>query len=198
VIAIVDYGAGNLRSVKKALDFLGMESCVTRDPEVVRRASKVVLPGVGHFAATSKLTDWGLRDAVQQAISEGTPFLGICVGMQWLFAGSEEAPATPGLGIFPGNCRRFRGNMKVPHVGWNSVNVVRDSRLFEGVEPGQFVYYTHSYHAPVEENTVGITEYDAPFAAAVEKDNIFGVQFHPEKSAALGLRLLKNFGDLKC
>lgn len=198
MIAIVDYGAGNLRSVKKALDYLGLESLVTRDPEVVRQARKIVLPGVGHFAATAQLTQWGLRGAIQGAIANGTPFLGICVGMQWLYAGSEEAPDTQGLGIFAGSCSRFLGCVKVPHVGWNSVVAVQPSRLLEGTGTEAFVYYTHSFRAPVCEGVVGVTEYETTFAAAVEKGNVFGVQFHPEKSAEAGLRILKNFGDLKC
>lgn len=198
MIAIVDYGAGNLRSVKRALDHLELESQVTRDPESVLSARKIVLPGVGHFASTSRLTETGLRTAIDTSIRRGTPFLGICVGMQWLFEGSTEAPGTTGLGIFSGCCTRFQGEMKVPHVGWNSIEISGESRLLAGVDSGAFVYYTHSYRAPVSEGTIAVTEYGVPFAAAVERDNVFGVQFHPEKSAEAGLRILKNFGDLKC
>jgi glutamine amidotransferase len=198
VIAIVDYGAGNLRSVKKAFDHLGFESEITRDPEFVRNAQKVILPGVGHFAATARLTTSGLRDAISDIIRQGTPFLGICVGMQWLFSGSSEAPDVPGLGAFPGACARFSSGIKVPHVGWNSLSKACESRLLRGVANDAFVYFTHSYRAPVGEGTVATTEYDAPFASVVERENVFGVQFHPEKSGDEGLRMLKNFGDLEC
>lgn len=198
MIAIVDYGAGNLRSVKKALDYLGFESEITRDPELVRSARKVILPGVGHFAATARLTTSGLRDAFCDIIRQGTPFLGICVGMQWLYAGSEESPDTPGLGVFPGSCVRFPSGIKVPHVGWNSLQRSGESRLLNGITSSAFVYFTHSYRAPITEGTVAVTEYDSPFASVVERDNVFGVQFHPEKSAEEGLKMLRNFGDLKC
>jgi imidazole glycerol-phosphate synthase subunit HisH len=198
VIAIVDYGAGNLRSVKKALDHLEFESQITRDPEVVRSARKVILPGVGHFAATARLTTSGLRDAISDIVRQGTPFLGICVGMQWLFSGSTEAPDVPGLGVFPGACSRFPTGIKVPHVGWNSLRLNGASRLLEGIDDDAFVYFTHSFRAPVCDGAVAITDYEAPFASAVERDNVFGVQFHPEKSAGAGLKMLKNFGDLKC
>lgn len=198
MIAIVDYGAGNLRSVKKALDHLGFQSEITRDPEIVRKARKVILPGVGHFAATARLTTSGLRDAIADIVKQGTPFLGICVGMQWLFCGSSEAPDTAGLGIFQGACARFPSGIKVPHVGWNSLSKVGESRLLKDVANDAFMYFTHSYRAPVGEGTVATTEYEAPFASVVERDNVFGVQFHPEKSGDEGLKMLKNFGDLKC
>lgn len=198
MIAIVDYGAGNLRSVKKALDHLGLESEITRDPEIVRKARKVILPGVGHFAATARLTTSGLRDAIADAIRQGAPFLGICVGMQWLFAGSEEAPDTLGLALFPGTCARFPSGIKVPHVGWNSLRATGESRLLQRTGKDAFVYFTHSYRAPIGEGTVSVTEYESPFASAVERENVFGVQFHPEKSGDEGLKMLKNFGDLKC
>jgi len=198
VIAIVDYGAGNIRSVKRALDHLGLESQVTRDPEFVRSADKVLLPGVGHFAATAQLASSGLRDAICETVQQGKPFLGVCVGMQWLFSGSEEAPGTPGAALLPGVCERFPSTIKVPHVGWNSIDVVGRSRLLEGIERGAFVYYTHSYRVPICTDTVAVTEYDGAFAAVVERENVFGVQFHPEKSGEAGLRMLRNFGDTKC
>jgi len=198
VISIVNYQASNLRSVKKALDFLGYESAITMDPDVVRRADKVLLPGVGHFAATEQMTRTGLRDAISEIIRRGTPFLGICVGLQWMFAGSEEAAQVRGLGLFPGECRRFPAGAKVPHVGWNSLEITASSRLLAGVQPGAFVYYTHSYRAPVCPCTVATTEYEGPFTATVERENVFGVQFHPEKSGETGLKILTNFGDLKC
>jgi glutamine amidotransferase len=198
VIAIVDYRAGNLASVKKALDHLREPSCITGDPAVVARAEKVILPGVGHFAATSVLEVSGLKDAIRQAIARGVPFLGICVGMQWMFEGSDEAPQAAGLGLFPGMCARFPFTVKSPHVGWNSLDERRESRLLRGVPAAGFVYYTHSYRAPIVDGTVAQTEYGGAFAAVVERDNIFGVQFHPEKSAAIGLALLRNFCEAAC
>lgn len=198
MIAIVDYGAGNLRSVKKAMDHLGLKSQITGDPEIVRKADKVVLPGVGHFAATARLTTSGLRDAITDIIQQGAPFLGICVGMQWLYAGSDEAPEVPGLGYFSGSCSRFPTGIKVPHVGWNSLDVTGPSRLLAGLGDNPFVYFTHSFRAPVCEGVVARTEYEGSFASVVERENVFGVQFHPEKSAEAGLKMLKNFGDSKC
>jgi glutamine amidotransferase len=158
----------------------------------------VVLPGVGHFAATARLEQTGLRDAIREAVTRGVPFLGICVGMQWIFASSEEAPQTPGLALFPGACRRFPAGAKVPHVGWNSLEMVAPSRLLAAVQSGAFVYFTHSYRAPVGEGTVATTEYEGKFSAAVERENVFGVQFHPEKSGETGLKILQAFGAMKC
>ncbi len=198
MIAIVDYGAGNLSSVKKAFDFLGFAAEITSATDVVRAADKIVLPGVGHFAATERLRISGLRDAIAESIDRGSPFLGICVGMQWLFSGSTEAPQTPGLGLLAGNCERFPAGIKVPHVGWNSLRRLRESRLLRDIEPDSFVYFTHSFRAPVCDSTSAVAEYGAPFAAAVERENVFGVQFHPEKSGATGLQLLRNFGALPC
>jgi glutamine amidotransferase len=193
VIAVVDYKAGNLTSVVKALRVLEVEATVTADPEIVVRADKIILPGVGHFAATRVLSQTGLTDAVRMRIAEGIPFLGICVGLQWLFSGSTEAPDVPGLGAFAEGCERFKTDAKVPHVGWNSISVRAASRLMAGVEDGAFVYYTHSYRAPVVKDTVAVTEYGERFSGAVERDNVMGVQFHPEKSGAPGMRVLSNF-----
>jgi imidazole glycerol-phosphate synthase subunit HisH len=198
VIAVVDYRAGNLASVNKALDHLGHESCITGDPEIVSRADRIILPGVGHFAATSVLEQSGLKDAVAKAINRGVPFLGICVGMQWMFEGSEEAPSIAGLGLFRGICARFPAGVKSPHVGWNQLELRAASRLLRDVPPDAFVYYTHSYRAPVSEIVVAQTQYGDAFAAVVERDNIFGVQFHPEKSAVAGLLLLRNFCEAPC
>lgn len=198
MIAVIDYKAGNLTSVMKALDALGAEATVTADPEVVRRARKVILPGVGHFQATKLLEDSGLSAAVDEAIGHGIPFLGICVGLQWLFEGSTEAPGVAGLGVFAGECERFAPGVKVPHVGWNQVRVQPESLLMHGVEDGAFVYYTHSYRAPVVNGTVAVTDYGAPFSGAVERGNVMGVQFHPEKSGATGMRVLRNFVELAC
>ena len=198
MISIVNYQASNLRSVKKALDFLGYESEVTMDPAAVQRADSILLPGVGHFAATARLESSGLRQAIAEAIRRGTPFLGICVGLQWIFAASEEAPQTEGMALFPGTCRRFPAGAKVPHVGWNSLEIDKPSRLLAGVPSGAFVYFTHSYRAPLCDHTIAVTEYEGPFTAAVERENVFGVQFHPEKSGDTGLQILKNFGAIKC
>ena len=193
MIAIVDYGAGNLVSVKKALDWLEQDCAITSEPADVRRASKIILPGVGHFAATSSLAQSGLQAAIADSIERKIPFLGICVGMQWMFAGSEESPETRGLGLFPGTCARFPHNVKSPHVGWNQLETASASCLFRGLPQSPFVYFTHSYYAPVNGTTVACCDYAGKFSAAVEKDLLFGVQFHPEKSGETGLRLLANF-----
>ena len=197
MIAIVDYGAGNLTSVKKALDRLGARSVVTSDPAVVHTAEKIVVPGVGHFDATRKLTDSGLREAVLDAIARGVPFLGICVGMQWLFESSEEAPRTAGLGLFQGVCERFPAEVKSPHVGWNQLHVKGKSVLMDGVPQDSFVYFTHSYRSPIVPETTGATEYGGLFSSAVARGNLFGVQFHPEKSSDVGLRILGNFCGIR-
>jgi imidazole glycerol-phosphate synthase subunit HisH len=196
MIAIVDYGAGNLVSVKKALDWLGAESAITSDPGQVTNASKIILPGVGHFASTVALGRLGLQDAIANAIGRGIPFLGICVGMQWMFERSQESPKTPGLGVLEGECERFPANVKSPHVGWNQLEVRSPSRLLRGVPSSSFVYFTHSYRAPVSDTTTACCEYGGRFSAAVERDHLFGVQFHPEKSGEIGLTLLGNFCEL--
>ena len=202
MIAVIDYKAGNLTSVVKALKYLGAETSVTQDPEVVRSATKVVLPGVGHFQATQLLTELGLTEAVRESVAKGAWFLGICVGLQWLFEGSTEAPGVAGLGHFAGMCERFPAvfegaELKSPHVGWNSLERVReDSRLLRGVAEGGFVYYTHSWRAPVVQATASVTEYGGAFTGAVERENVMGVQFHPEKSSAVGLQVLENFVKL--
>jgi imidazole glycerol-phosphate synthase subunit HisH len=199
VIAVVDYKAGNLTSVMKALSAVGANAVATEDPETVRRAEKIILPGVGHFAATEFLDQRGLKQAIAEQTAAGTPFLGICVGLQWLFAGSTEAPNHAGLGAFTATCERFTEGKKVPHVGWNSLEVKENSRLMAGVPTGTFVYFTHSYRAPVINRTVAVTHYSGEaFTAAAEEKNIMGVQFHPEKSGAAGLRILSNFVELPC
>ena len=192
MIAIVDYGAGNISSVKKALESLGAEANVTADPEVIAAATKLVVPVVGHFSRCTCLNQQ-LRRPVLEAIAAGKPFLGICVGMQWLFQGSTESPETPGAGLFAGECSRFPDRVKSPHVGWNQVELRGGSRLLRGIENRSFFYYTHSYRAPVVEQTAALTEYGGEFSAAVERDNVYGVQFHPEKSGPAGLRILENF-----
>jgi glutamine amidotransferase len=194
-VTVIDYKAGNLTSVLKALRYLGAEAEVTDgDLKLVETAERIVLPGVGHFAATERLDATGLTPAIRSAVVRGVPFLGICVGMQWLYAGSSEAPEQPGLGHFAESCAHFpESNEKVPHVGWNSLEVRKGSRLLAGVEPGEFVYFTHSFKAPVTADTAAVTQYIEPFAAAVERGNVMGVQFHPEKSGATGLKILSNF-----
>jgi imidazole glycerol-phosphate synthase subunit HisH len=195
-IALVDYGAGNLNSVKKAFDYLGANVVVTSEPENIAAADKIVLPGVGHFSALGALVNMGLREAVLRAARARKPLLGICLGMQWLFEGSDEAPELAGAGIFSGRCRSFPPSVKSPHVGWNSLTVREGSRLLRGVAPESFVYFTHSFQAPVIAATAASTEYGALFSAVVEQENIFGVQFHPEKSWNVGLLMLKNFCEL--
>lgn len=196
MISIVDYGAGNLTSVKKALDWLGQECSITSDPAQVRKSRRIILPGVGHFAATISLARSGLQDAIGFAVSRGVPFLGICVGMQWMFEGSAESADTQGAGFFPGACEHFPGSVKSPHVGWNRIAIGSSSRLFRGVPTGAFVYFTHSFRAPVIEITAACCDYGGQFSAAVERDHLFGVQFHPEKSGEVGLQVLRTFCDL--
>ncbi len=203
MIAVIDYKAGNLTSVVKALKYLdARDIVVTQDPAVVRDAAKVILPGVGHFQSTQLLTDLGLTDSIRNSIASGAWFLGICVGLQWLFAGSTEAPDTAGLGHFPGLCEHFPAEyealpIKSPHVGWNSLEDLRpDSSLLSGIAPGEFVYYTHSWRAPLVPATAATTSYGGAFTAVVEQANVMGAQFHPEKSGAAGLKLLQNFIQL--
>lgn len=194
MIAIVDYKAGNLTSVKKAFDHLGAETKITSTPEEVSTADKIVLPGVGHFAATKNLDDSGLRDVILEKIEYAVPFLGICVGMQWMLASSEEAPDVAGLALWPGECSRFPSGVKSPHVGWNSLRIKNNaSRLLTGIPPDSYVYFTHSYRVPLLAATAAECEYGGGFSAAVEHENMFGVQFHPEKSGTVGLKILENF-----
>ncbi|HTT60235.1 MAG TPA: imidazole glycerol phosphate synthase subunit HisH [Bryobacteraceae bacterium] len=193
MIAIVDYRAGNLVSVKKAVDHLGFPCAITSDPDVVERAEKVIVPGVGHFAATSALDQSGLRAAITSAIGRQIPFFGICVGMQWMFDSSEEAPGVRGLAVFAGQCSHFPPEVKSPHVGWNQLEIKDGSRLLRGVPSDAFVYFTHSYRAPLVADTVACCDYGGAFSAAVERDHLFGVQFHPEKSGDAGLAMLENF-----
>ena len=195
-IALVDYGAGNLTSVRKAFAHLGAEIYTPDSPADLSSATAVVVPGVGHFSATRSLTpDW--CDAVREALSAGMPLLGICVGMQWLYEGSTEAPECPGLGVIEGRCTRLTGGrdqLKVPHVGWNTLDLTKDSRLLEGLGDESNVYFTHSFAGPVNNATAAATEYGGErFAAAAEDGLIMGLQFHPEKSSEVGLAILRNF-----
>jgi len=196
VIALVDYGAGNLTSVKKALTAVGADFAVPDAPAGLADVRGVIVPGVGHFSSTGAL-DAGWVAAIRGAVDRQVPLLGICVGMQWLFEGSEEAPGVAGLGVLPGVVRRLRGDathgLKVPHVGWNALALQGRSRLLDGIPEGAYVYFTHSYAAPVTPDCVGATTHGERFSAAVERDQVFGVQFHPEKSSDAGLRILRNF-----
>lgn len=194
-IALIDYGAGNLTSVRKAFAHLGAPIVTPAEPADLDGIDAVVVPGVGHFSATRSLTeDW--RSAVREQVTRGRPLLGICVGMQWLYEGSTEAPDCAGLGLLAGRCTRLTGGpdrLKVPHVGWNTLET-RPGVLLDGVPSGSYVYFTHSYAAPVTDATAASTEYGGErFAAAVERDAVMGVQFHPEKSGEAGLRILRNF-----
>jgi imidazole glycerol-phosphate synthase subunit HisH len=195
VIALVDYGAGNLTSVRKGFAAAGAELFTPATPGDLRDAAGIVVPGVGHFAATAAL-DGGWRDAIRKALDRGALLFGICLGQQWLYEGSDEAPETPGLGIIAGRCRRLPPTLKVPHVGWNALEVVRPSRLLEGVPSGTQTYFTHSYAADITPETVATTTHAAPFASVVETPQVFGVQFHPEKSGPFGVRMLRNFVSL--
>jgi glutamine amidotransferase len=199
VIALIDYGAGNLTSVRKALTFLGAEFTVPASPSQCAEASGLIVPGVGHFGATAAL-EGAWRDAIAADVARGKPLLGICLGMQWLFEGSDEAPEVQGLGVIHGRITRLQNNpeqrLKVPHVGWNSLDFRGAGRLLEGVAPGAQVYFTHSFAAPVTTECVAATTHANTFAAVVERDNIFGVQFHPEKSSDAGLRIVRNFVEI--
>jgi imidazole glycerol phosphate synthase glutamine amidotransferase subunit len=197
VISILDYGAGNLRSVENALAAIGAPYELLRDPDTLRNAAKIVLPGVGHFGQMMRaLDDLDLRGTLIERIRAGVPFLGICLGLQALFESSEEAPEARGLGLFPGRIEKFRGAARVPHMGWNSLERVRESRLLQGVGDTPFVYFANSFYAPVVEQTSAICDYEKPFCAVLESDNIHAVQFHPEKSGAVGLKIMSNFACL--
>ena len=194
MIALIDYGAGNLTSVRKGFAAVGAEIYAPVTPNDLARASGIIVPGVGNFAATAALQGaWS--ETIRSAVAGGAPLLGICLGLQWLFEGSDEAPAVVGLGAIKGKCSRLPQNdgLKVPHVGWNSLHVPHPSRLLDGVPEDAQVYFTHSYAAPVTKESAATCEHGAVFAAAIESDKVFGVQFHPEKSSAPGLRILHNF-----
>ena len=196
MIALIDYGAGNLTSVRKALTSLGAEYSTPETPAELPRYSAIIVPGVGNFAATAALVGaW--RDAIGAAVRGGTPLFGICLGMQWLFEGSDEAPEVPGLGVLPGRVTRLQGDaelrLKIPHVGWNALDFRGRARILEGLEPHAHVYFTHSFAAPVTDACVAATTHAETFAAVVERGNVFGVQFHPEKSSEAGLQIIRNF-----
>lgn len=200
MVAIIDYDAGNLSSVGKALQYLGEDVTITRDKEELLRADKVILPGVGAFAdAMEKLHHYDLVDTIHRIVDNKTPFLGICLGLQLLFERSEEGTGTRGLGILEGRIVRIPDTgLKIPHIGWNSLSIKKDAALFQGVNDGAYVYFVHSYYLHAEDESIvkATTEYGTCIHASVEKDNIFACQFHPEKSGDVGLTILRNFAAL--
>lgn len=201
MIAIIDYDAGNLKSVEKALLHLGEEALITRDKSIILSADKVILPGVGSFGdAMHKLNKYNLVETIKEVVSIGIPFLGICLGLQLLFERSDESEGIEGLSILEGEILKIpdKEGLKIPHIGWNSLNYSRNSKLFQGIEEDAYVYFVHSYYlkAAKEEEVAATTGYSTLIHAAVEKDNVFACQFHPEKSGEVGLKILKNFADL--
>ncbi len=201
MIGIIDYDAGNIKSVEKALQSLGQETAVTRDPETLLQADKVILPGVGAFGdAMGRLRQYGLEEVIHQIAEKGTPFLGICLGLQLLFDSSEESPGVKGLGLLPGKILRIPDGegLKIPHMGWNSLDITSGARLFRGIPQDSYVYFVHSYYLKAEDPAIvaASAQYGVSIHASVERDNVFACQFHPEKSGEIGLRILKNFIEL--
>ena len=202
MIAIIDYDAGNIKCVEKALQSLGQEVVVTRDHDVLLNADKVILPGVGAFGdAMERLNEYGLTDTIKKIVNKNTPFLGICLGLQLLFESSEEAPGVKGLSVLPGKIVRFPSDigLKIPQIGWNELKQPNKGRLFKGIDDGEFVYFVHSYYLIADDlkDVVATTEYGVTVHASVERGNVFACQFHPEKSSDVGLKILKNFIDLE-
>ena len=197
MIALVDYGAGNVGSVVKAVEYLGFPSSVASDAAQLDRADKIILPGQGHFGSMlTALGERGLLAPLRKKIQDGTSYLGICLGLQALYEKSEEAPGIAGLGLLGGTVLKFKSLEKVPQIGWNQLQLRRASRLFQLIPNGSFAYYCHSYYGPEVPEAVAVTEYGETFAAGVEKGNVYAVQFHPEKSGEVGLRVLRNFLEL--
>lgn len=201
MIAIIDYDAGNIRSVEKAFNYLGQETIVTRDKDIILSADKVVLPGVGSFGdAMEKLNKYELVSVIEDVCDKKTPFLGICLGLQLLFKSSDESKGVPGLGILDGEIIRIpeESGLKIPHIGWNSLEISPDGRLFKGISNQSYVYFVHSYYLKAKEESIvkAVTEYGCRIHASVEKDNVFACQFHPEKSSETGLKILSNFAEL--
>lgn len=201
MIAVIDYDAGNLKSVQKALEFLGQDAVISRDRDVILSADKVILPGVGSFGdAMEKLKSYNLIDTIYDVVDKKTPFLGICLGLQLLFERSDESEGVNGLGILKGEILKipdFPG-LKIPHIGWNSLRFMNDGRLFRNLEDDAYVYFVHSYYLKAQEPEIvkAVTEYSTIIDASVEKDNVFACQFHPEKSGAVGLKILENFTEI--
>lgn len=198
MIAIIDYDAGNIKSVEKALQYLGEEAVITRDREEILGSDKAILPGVGAFGdAMEKLHQYDLVDTIQEVVDRRIPFLGICLGLQLMFESSDEAPGVKGLGLLPGKILRIpkKGDMKIPHMGWNDIKIKEGAKLFAGLEDHPYVYFVHSYYLQADDPSIvaATTEYGVTIHASVEKDNIFACQFHPEKSSTVGLQILKNF-----
>jgi len=198
MVAIIDYDAGNIRSVEKAVLLLGHEAVVTRDRDTILSADHVILPGVGAFGdAMDKLQRFGLVEVIHEAVNRKLPFLGICLGLQLMFESSEEAPGVAGLGLLPGKILRIPDGkgLKIPHIGWNSLTFPNQGRLFCGIEEGAYVYFVHSYYLQAKESQIvtAVTEYGTQIHASVERDNLFACQFHPEKSSKTGLKILENF-----
>ena len=201
MIAIIDYDAGNIKSVEKALKTLGQDVVITRDPEAILSADKVILPGVGAFGdAMGKLHDYGLVDVIHQVVEKKTPFLGICLGLQLMFGSSEETPGVEGLSILKGKIVKIpeNGELKIPHMGWNSLHFQNEGRLFANLPQDSYVYFVHSYYLQAEDESIvkATTDYSTCIHASVEKDNVFACQFHPEKSSEVGLTILKNFCEI--
>ena len=199
MIVVVDYGMGNLKSVLNAFSRLNADIAISSDPEIVRDSPVIVLPGVGAFGiCMENLKRNGLADAIRDHIRDGKRYFGICLGMQILFESSEEAPGIPGLGIIKGTVPRFTGSMKIPHMGWNSIAITKDSPMFKGLKSGDFFYFVHSFYcAPDDPGVIATTtDYEKPFASSIETGNVFACQFHPEKSQTVGLKLLQNFLEL--
>lgn len=194
MIAIFDYGAGNLQSVKNTLGAIGASYELVRDAEGLRRATKIILPGVGHFGQIMRaLDELKVRDTLAEQIRAGVPFLGICLGLQALFTSSEEAPEERGLGVFDGVVKRFQGDLRIPHMGWDQLEPLRPTRLLAGIGDNPYLYFAHSYYCPVVPATAATCTYIVPYTAIIEIDNVCGVQFHPEKSGNLGLQIVRNF-----
>ena len=201
MIAIIDYDAGNIKSVEKALNFLGEEAIITRDRDEILKSDKVILPGVGAFGdAMEKLHQYGLVETIKEVVKREIPFLGICLGLQLMFESSDEAPGVEGLGLLPGKILRIpkQGDLKIPHMGWNNIKTKEGAKLFKGLEEDPYVYFVHSYYLKAEDEDIvaATTKYGVTIHASVEKGNIFACQFHPEKSSAVGLQILKNFISL--
>ncbi len=200
MISIIDYDAGNLKSVEKALAFLEEDVVISRDRDEILAADKVILPGVGSFGdAMGKLKSYNLVNTIYDVVEKGTPFLGICLGLQLLFERSDETKGVSGLGILQGEVLRIpdKEGLKIPHIGWNSINLINDGRLFKDIKEESYVYFVHSYYLKAKEESIvrATTEYSAHIHASVEKNNVFACQFHPEKSGAIGLKMLKNFAN---